>query len=187
MRLLNLKNLIELLLLGPTGEQAWHTPLLSLWSLLAWWIHSCNTQTHGLDEDALPGWLCSGMTDSFWNHKASKGDAGNFQPFQTLFLSLLHNSKMGTMGVAPDLFRLLNPPVGLTPTRHLHLPGVEHSNIQLYLLTQLGLWDRECQNSSSPTGFLLKGFHSSTPSFLNNAFSENTQERKSGYKYEQLK
>lgn len=106
-----------------------HPPLLSLWSSVAWWIYSCNTQTHSLDEDPLPGWLCSGMTDSFWNHKASKGDAGNFQPFQILFLSLLLSSKMSTMGVAPDPFMLLNPPVGLTPTRHLHLPGVEHSNI----------------------------------------------------------
>lgn len=39
-----------------------HPPLLSLWSFVAWWIHSYNTQTHSLDEDALPGWLCSGMT-----------------------------------------------------------------------------------------------------------------------------
>lgn len=109
-----------------------HPQLFSLWSFVVWWIHSCNTQTHDLDEDALPGWLCSGMRDSFWNHKASKGD-GNFQPFQTLFFYLLLNSKTSTMGVAPDPFMLLNPPVGLTPTRHLHLPRVEHSNRQMYL------------------------------------------------------
>lgn len=42
-----------------------HFPLLSLWTFAAWRIHSYNTQTHGLEEDALPGWLCSGMTDSF--------------------------------------------------------------------------------------------------------------------------
>lgn len=61
-----------------TGMAYSTTALLSLWSFVVWWINSFNIQIQDLDEDALLGWLCSGMTGSFWKRKASKGDGRNF-------------------------------------------------------------------------------------------------------------
>lgn len=73
-------------------------------------------------EQTLSGWV-----------KQLKEMVEIFSLSRGCILSLLLNSKMSTMGVAPDACVLLNPPVGLTPTSNLHLSVVEHSNIQLYL------------------------------------------------------
>lgn len=68
------------------------------------------------------------------------------------------------MGVAPDPFMLLNPPVGLTPTSHLHLSV---QSIQLYNYTfeqSLGSGMGSAKTHQAPQHLMLKGFHSSTPS-----------------------
>lgn len=77
------------------------------------------------------------------------------------------------MGVAPDPFVLLNPPVGLTPASHLHLSVLEHSNthIQIYTFEQsLGFTIGGAKTHQAPRSSMLKGFYSSTPLILTMLF-----------------